>query len=379
MRILYGVQGTGNGHITRARALNGYFKQFGFEVDFLFSGRAPQAYFDMQEFGEDWRCHRGLTFAHQAGEINLLKTLRNNDFVELLKDVRNLQLDAYDLVITDFEPITAHAARLQGVPSLGIGHQYAFLHDVPTAGETLISQQLLRQFAPAQNSLGLHWHHFNSPILPPIAEIPNADFPLEEHKILVYLGFEDPEEVLELLAPFTNYVFVVYGPFQHYQRLGHIQLKPLSRQGFCRDLGACNGVISNAGFELASEAIHLGKKLLVKPLTGQMEQLSNAQALVDLGLGMRMLSLDAQVLAFWLDSFISRRMVYPNVALAIVEWISRGRWDEVGALSRSLWQETWLLNEGRAAKRVSAPAARHPALTSGAVKQTEEVIAGVAG
>jgi uncharacterized protein (TIGR00661 family) len=38
-------------------------------------------------------------------------------------------------------------------------------------------------------------------------------------------------------------------------------------------------VICGAGFELAGESLQLGKKLLVKPLKGQFEQLSNALAL----------------------------------------------------------------------------------------------------
>ncbi len=48
---------------------------------------------------------------------------------------------------------------------------------------------------------------------------------------------------------------------------------------FLQDLENCNGVICGAGFKLAGEALQLGKKLLVKPLKGQFEQLSNALAL----------------------------------------------------------------------------------------------------
>jgi UDP:flavonoid glycosyltransferase YjiC (YdhE family) len=39
MKILYGVQGTGNGHITRARAMAAEMHAAGVEVDFVFSGR----------------------------------------------------------------------------------------------------------------------------------------------------------------------------------------------------------------------------------------------------------------------------------------------------------------------------------------------------
>ncbi len=36
MKILYGVQGTGNGHIARARAMSKAFESHDVQVDFLF-------------------------------------------------------------------------------------------------------------------------------------------------------------------------------------------------------------------------------------------------------------------------------------------------------------------------------------------------------
>lgn len=355
MKILYGVQGTGNGHVTRARALNRHFRQLGLQVDFLFSGRERRKYFDMAEFGDSWRCCKGLTFSYSSGRIKFFATLLENNLRQLLRDVRSLDLSAYDLVLTDFEPITAWAAKLQGKPCLGIGHQYAFHYPVPKVGQNLVSRILMRAFAPADYSLGLHWHHFNAPILPPIAEIPADSHPADPEKIVVYLGFEEVEEVIQFLEPFPQWLFVIYGPFTHYQSFGNVQLKPLSREGFCRDLATCSGVISNAGFELASEAIQLGKKLLVKPLMGQMEQLSNARALELLGLGMSMNTLDAARLQEWLCHFEARQMVYPDVAHAIVQWIKAGNWENIAELAQSLWSK---VREPHAAR--SARAAPHP-------------------
>ena len=86
----------------------------------------------------------------------------------------------------------------------------------------------------------------------------------------------------------------------------------------------CVGVICNAGFELASEALQLGKKILVKPLHLQLEQLSNALALEQLGLGMVMPDLDEASVAFWLRHGEARRVVFPPVAEAVVEWLMAG-------------------------------------------------------
>ena len=343
MKILYGVQATGNGHITRARALNKYLSEEpNLEVDYLFSGREPDDFFDMEEFGQ-YACKKGLTFAYEAGQLKLFRTARQNNIGEFLGDIRSLDLTSYDVVITDFEPITAWAARRAKKTCIGIGHQYAFTHDVPKKGNDLVPSLIMKMFAPAEMGLGLHWHHFNQPILPPIAEIHDAKEEVEKNKIVVYLGFEDPEEVIQLLEPFDDHLFCFYGPFPKYESRGHIQLKPLSRDGFKQDLATASGVICNAGFELSSEAIQLGLKILVKPLHGQMEQLSNAKAIEDLGLGMAMDTLDPNVVKTWLTQQSAYKVEYPNVAKAIVKWLSSRGWetaDSVKSLSLALWDET---------------------------------------
>ena len=342
MRILYGVQATGNGHITRARALNKHFTEFGIQADFLFSGRELDKFWDMEEFGS-WQLKRGLTFVHEAGDLKMLKTIQQNRLGEFYRDVRELDLSPYDLIVTDFEPIVAWAAKQQKRTCVGVGHQYAFGHNVPQRGGSWHARTIMRMFAPVDISLGLHWHHFDTPILPPIAETPHTTEARDPNKVVVYLGFEEPEHVIQLLEPFEDTLFTYYGPFAQYESRGHIQLKPLSREGFQHDLATCGGVISNAGFELSSESIQLGNKLLVKPLKGQMEQLSNAEALQLLGLGTSMDTLDRDIVKTWLAQENGKRVIYPNVARTIVEWMSRGEWQDNNGLNQiiyALWEAT---------------------------------------
>ncbi len=340
MKILYGVQGTGNGHISRARALNKYLREFNVDVDYIFSGRERDKYFDMEEFG-DWSCYKGLTFIHEAGELKILRTLKNAQLRQLWRDINSLDIEGYDLIITDFEPITAWAARRKGKTCIGVGHQYAFCHSVPRRGEDFVGKKIMELFAPAKESLGLHWHHFGQPILPPIVDMDHIEDPAVQDKILVYLGFEASDDVIALLQPFTDYQFCYYGAFKEPQQVGHITLKPLSREGFKYDLATSSGVICNAGFELSSEAIQLGKKLLVKPLMGQLEQLSNARAMEELDLAMTMNNLDPEITENWLKNFEAKHVQYPNVAKAIACWIRDKGWEEQGSrneLIQSLWR-----------------------------------------
>lgn len=338
MKILYGVQATGNGHITRARAMAKAFSQHGVSVDYVFSGRDKQLFFDMAPFG-NWQCKRGLTFKHSNGNISISQTLKHNSLKTLVRDINALDVSPYDLVLTDFEPITAWAARRQGKRCIGIGHQYAFDHDIPKSGDNAVSRALMRYFAPCDKPLGLHWHHFGQPILPPIVEQHASHANSDNNKILVYLGFETHNDIMQLLEVFKDPLFVVYGPYSHYKSYDNIQLKPLSRQGFQNDLATCNGVICNAGFELVSEALQLGKKVLVKPLQGQMEQHSNAKAIEALNIGYTMNTLNEQTVKHWLATCEARKITYPNVADAIVKWLTTSNHQNSEALVNTLWAD----------------------------------------
>lgn len=320
--------------------MNAELSAAGIEVDYLFSGRRPEDYFDMEEFG-NWQSASGLSFIADHGRIALWKTARKNQLINLWRDIKNLDLSSYDRVICDFEPITAWAAKRQGVDCIALGHQYAFQYDIPIEGDSWLSRALIKHFAPGAQQLGLHWHHFDQPILPPIVHIPNGESTnaAPETFILVYLGFEDTNEVLALLEQFPDTRFVYYGAFSSAQTRDNIQLEPLSVEGFKLALHRCNGVICNAGFELASEAIQLGKPILVKPLKGQMEQLSNARALEQLKLGSRMETLCSNKLRLWLKAGKPTQYQYPNVAKAITEWLLSASQCSVAELSKSLWSD----------------------------------------
>lgn len=336
MRILYGVQATGNGHMARARALTPELRKAGIQVDFVFSGRPREQLFTMDIFGDDYHCFRGLTFVTEKGRLKPLKTLLHNPVGRFLQDVRQLDVAAYDLVLSDFEPVTAWAAKLRGKPSMSISHQSAFDYAVPRVNGHYLSRTLMTLFAPTKHRIGLHWHHFNQPILPPLIE-PQQPKAAIRHKILVYMGFEQLDDILALLTPFSHCQFVVYSAVAQPRQQGHIRIEPLSHQRFHQDLLDCEGVISNAGFELASECLMLGKKLLVKPLHGQYEQLCNAEALQQLQRGQVMMSLDHNAVEHWLQQTAPAAISYPDVAAALAQWIKAGDYQNTGAL-QYLWQ-----------------------------------------
>jgi uncharacterized protein (TIGR00661 family) len=339
MRILYGVQATGNGHINRSREVVSALKQAGHSVSVLFSGRDRSQLWDVEAF-EPFSVYKGLTFGVSRGKVSYIKTLRNLNPVRFLRDISGFDPDSFDLIITDFEPLSAWIAKRHGTPSIGLGRQYAFRYSIPRPQRDIIASLVLNYFAPARYSIGLHYYHFNQPILPPIiSNLSCGEVKGIPKKILVYLPFEEPGDVKQLIKPFNQFDFFVYTAIDKPLQENHISFLPLSREGFVKDLKSCSGVICNAGFTLTSEALHLGKKLLVRPLAGQIEQASNALALQQLNLGKVMLTLDEKMVGNWLISPSPPPVNYPEVAPDVVKWIGEGKWHNTRELVNRIWSK----------------------------------------
>ena len=336
MKILYGVQGTGNGHIARARAMSQALSSHDVDVDFLFSGRDRNKYFSMEMFGE-YQTRRGFSFVTKNGKVDYLQTATDNNLLSFMQETRELDVSQYDVVVNDFEPISAWAAKRQKVPIVSISHQNAFRFDVPQKGSSWLDNQIIHRFAPSDHQLGLHWYHFDQPILPPIVHTQGHSV-TSEAMVLVYLPFESINAIIDLLVRFVNQPFTCYHPeIVEEEKIENITMKPLSHLEFQVDLHRCSGVIANGGFELPSEALSLGKKLLVKPLEGQFEQQSNAATLDSLGLAHSMDALDAAVVRDWLDEKQAERVIYPDVASEIADWLVSGEWHCSQALRQRLW------------------------------------------
>ena len=339
MKILYGVQGTGNGHIARARIMAAALaKRQDITVDFVFSGRPSDGYFDMDVFGH-YTTYTGLTFITRHGRVHRFGTLRQAKIRQLWQDVRAFNVNGYDLLINDFEPVTAWAAKRAGLPSISISHQAAFTYDVPKSGEGLLDRLLMKYFAPTDVQLGVHWFHFNQPIVPPFVCDKPADFPANGH-VLVYLPFEDINDIQQMLEPLSGQLFQCFHPsIKAPLNCGHIHWHPTSKTAFPKALQHCSGVIANGGFELSSEALQLGKKLLIKPLHGQFEQLSNVLMLDQLNLCQTLFQLDTDIVEEWLSAPANDVIQFPDDPTILIEWLKRGDWQDTQSLCDALWRQ----------------------------------------
>lgn len=102
MKVLYAIQSTGNGHISRAKELIPYLERR-FQFDVILSG--PKSQLDL---GYPIKKHfKGLTLQYdKKGGIHWTKTLLKNNILLFLWNVIFLRVQDYDLVINDFEPIS---------------------------------------------------------------------------------------------------------------------------------------------------------------------------------------------------------------------------------------------------------------------------------
>lgn len=284
MKIFYAVQATGNGHIARAIELLPYLRKHG-KVDIFLSGNNAH----LQGGLTPSFVSKGLSL-HYAnnGGLDYGKMVKQFALRRMLREAKSLPLKAYDLVINDFEPITALAAKRQKVPSIGFGHQASFQSDfVPRPiRKSTIGEWVLKHYAPATAYIGLHFEQYDDFIYGPVIKDAIEKAKPENHgHITVYLPHYHDQLLKNLFLQIPEYRFEIFSRnMQVVVEDRNIIFRPISNQHFTQSLIHCHGVLTGGGFETPAEALYLRKKLMVVPIRGQYEQQCNGAALAQMGI-----------------------------------------------------------------------------------------------
>ena len=338
MHILYGIATTGNGHISRSKIIINALKERGHSIDVILSGRDEKDLFDIDEL-KPYQVKKGFTFSSNKGRISYIKTVLKSNPLEFLNDIKSVK-NVYDLVITDFDPISAYAAKKYKIPCMGIGHQYSFYQDIPMTNKMKFSSIFFPKiYAPVNFSIPFHFHHFNQPILPPFIDpILHNRRDKEEigSHILVYLPWENLNDMITVLKTVPR-DFIIYTDIEYIKEIENITLKPFSNKNFKYDLLRCQCLITNAGFQLTSEALFLGKPILCKPVKGQPEQEHNAKILHDLGYATVSQEINAATIKDWLHKSKNIKIDFSNPIDVIVDIIENREKDFSNEINR-LWQ-----------------------------------------
>jgi len=283
MKVLYAIQGTGNGHLCRAMDVVPCLKKIA-DVDILLSG--TQA--DIQlPFEVKYRL-KGLSFIFgKSGGVDLWRTFIHSQFRLFIKEVNACPVNDYDLVINDFEPVSAWACSLKDKHCISLSHQAAAIHDLAPKPEEVdrLGKFILKYYAPGNETYGFHFKSYAPNFYTPIIRKQIRDQKVSNQgHYTVYLPSYDDHLLLKYLSRFPEVKWDVYS--KHNKEVimeRNIKIQPIDNEKFVESMASAEGVLCGAGFETPAEALFLKKKLLVIPMKNQYEQHLNAAALEELG------------------------------------------------------------------------------------------------
>jgi uncharacterized protein (TIGR00661 family) len=283
MKILFGIQGTGNGHISRAREIVPLLQQYG-EVDLLVSGTEAEVSLSQPL---KYRFH-GVSFVFGTnGGVDNWATWKIMNLRQFQRDLRSLPLKQYDLIINDFEPVSAWACKLRGVPSVSLSHQCSFVSPNTPRPEKKdpFAQWLLKNYSPTTYHVGFHFERYDTFINTPVirSEIRQMETSDLGH-YTVYLPAYDDKTLLKYLSAEKEVKWQVFSKRQKqaYQS-GNVEIFPVNNEAFNKSLASCTGLLTGGGFEGPAEALFLQKKVMMIPMKGQYEQQCNALSASKLG------------------------------------------------------------------------------------------------
>ena len=321
MKILYAIQGTGNGHLSRAVDIIPELQKYG-ELDLFVSGAQAEISLPYPVKFKS----KGLSFYFgKSGGIDFYKTFQQNSSKEVVKEINEFPVEKYDLIVNDFEPISAWAARKKDVRIVGLSHQSSLLSKkVPKPKiHDPFGEWLLRNYAPVDKYIGFHFQEYDKNIFTPVIRkaITEATKKDKGH-YAVYLPAYDDKKLVALLMKFPSVRWHIFSKHtKQAYHVGKISVYPVSGEDFVESVVTSTGVLCGAGFETPAEVLHLHKKLLVVPMKSQYEQKCNAVALKELGVPVlkKIKKGNLKKIEKWLESNKRVNITFPEVAGKAVE------------------------------------------------------------
>lgn len=321
MNILYAIQATGNGHLSRAREIIPHLQQYG-NLDLLVSG--TQADVNLPYLVKYKK--RGVSFTFgKRGEVDMFDTVKQLRPFTFLKDIFSFPVESYDVVINDFEPVSAWACRLKRKPCIALSHQSAYLSKkVPRpVKKDLFAEGIFKSYAPCTRAIGFHFSRFDGFIHTPVirSEIREQEVTNRGH-ITVYLPAHSDTLIVKTLNRISDIRWEVFSKHsKQSDRTQNVFVSPINNEAFTRSLVSSGGLLTAGGFEGPAEAIFLGKKVLSVPMSGQYEQLCNAEAMKHIGVTVvnKIDQTFAHRLQVWAESQKPVLINYPDETGEIIE------------------------------------------------------------
>ncbi|WP_298264602.1 glycosyltransferase family protein [uncultured Lutibacter sp.] len=323
MKILYAIQGTGNGHLSRAKEIIPALLKRA-QVDILVSGTQAEV---TLPYKIKYKL-KGLSFYFgKNGGVDIAQTLNKNSILNVFSEIKNCPVKQYDLVINDFEPITAWACKFKGVKCISLSHQGAlFTKGVPKPShKDFIGSFIIKNYAKCNQNFGFHFKKYNNKVYTPIIR---SDIRLlkkvEKDHYTVYLPSYSDEKIIQVLSKIKGIKWKVFSKnAKKYYQKKNVYIKPVNSKKFEKSLASCKGILCGAGFETPAEAIYLKKKLMVIPMKNQYEQHFNATALQELGVPVikSLKKKHLPTIEQWIERGTTINLDFPNETQQLVDHI----------------------------------------------------------
>ena len=295
-KILYGVAGQGAGHSIRSYEVISYLKNQGHDVKIVSHDTG------FENLSKDFEVEEiaGLNFYYKNNQVKYFRTLLVNQlkffklskgFKKIVKIINSFQPD---VVITDFEPLTALAANYKKVKLLSIDNQHTISNaKIEVPKKYFISYFLARLAinliipkASAYFSISFFFPkvtHKKTRLFHPIVRSDIYKLATAKEDYIFVYSTSKAEKLSEVLKK-TDQKYIIYG-YDKEEVDGNLTYRKADKQKFAQELARAKAVIASAGFTLISEALYLKKPYLAIPVEKQFEQIVNAYYLKKLGYG----------------------------------------------------------------------------------------------
>ena len=254
------------------------------EVDVLLSGIQGDLKLN---FPVKYKFHgAGFVFGKKGG-IDYTKTIAKTRPFRFFYDVFKLNLKRYDLIVSDFEPVSTWASKWTKIKRVGLSHQASFLSKKTPRPKkrNAFGEFVFKRFAPVDRFIGLHYRAYDENVYTPVVrkEIRSLELTEGEH-VIVYLPAFHEDVFKKYLLKIDRVNWKVFSKHtKEYTKEGNVEVFPIDNDNWMKNLASAYGAIIGAGFASTSEMLYLKKKFIAIPMNDQYEQLCNAVALEDMG------------------------------------------------------------------------------------------------
>ncbi|MCX6099091.1 MAG: hypothetical protein NTX69_03655, partial [Candidatus Bipolaricaulota bacterium] len=264
MRIVYGVQSTGKGHLSRFLGLLPLFRRDGHELLVLVTGRwDPPRYFLDALAGTRFRRFPGLPMVadgvggiSKRGTVKAFATRLPGLFNSFRKAHRWISAFDPDLIVSDFDPVTGSPFVAPGVFKVGIGNYFTparrdVEHPAGLRRERFnvrVADKMITSGLDVR--IGCHFYPLDDECLPPILRPETLTMaPENRGHLVVYHAF--PGLLPPVLAYATSHPatpVILYGYETRPRGLPDNVRLEADADRFLRDLATCEAFVGTAGF-----------------------------------------------------------------------------------------------------------------------------------